>query len=211
MNSLIDQYVLDNINPTDPVLEWLTYETNTRTTHGRMLSGPTLGRLLTTFVQMLRPHKIMEIGTFTGYSAICLARGLGENGHLDAFEKNDLLEPLIREGFERAGVSDKISLHFGNALETIPKFKDSIYDIVYIDGNKREYCRYYETVFDMVRKGGYILADNVLWNEKVVIDPLPKDAQTQEIVKFNKMIKEDRRVESFILPLRDGLTVIRIL
>ncbi|MDP3437375.1 MAG: O-methyltransferase [Bacteroidales bacterium] len=211
MNSLIDQYVLDNINPTDPVLEWLEYETNARTAHGRMLSGPTLGRLLTTFVQMLRPHRIMEIGTFTGYSAICLARGLDESGHLDAFEKNDLLEPLIIEGFARAGVSDKISLHFGNALETIPKFNKNIYDIVYIDGNKREYCKYYQAVFDMVRPGGYILTDNVLWNEKVVMEPLPKDAQTQEIVRFNKMIKEDRRVESYILPLRDGLTIIRIL
>lgn len=211
MNSSIDQYVLDNINPTDPVLEWLELETNTRTTHGRMLSGPTLGRLLTTFVQMLSPQRIMEIGTFTGYSAICLARGLGDGGHLDAFEKNDLLEPLIREGFAKAGVSDRVSLHFGNALETIPKFKNIIYDLVYIDGNKREYCRYYETVLDMVRPGGYILADNVLWNEKVVMNPLPKDAQTQEIVRFNKMIKEDRRVESYILPLRDGLTVIRIL
>jgi len=211
MNSLIDQYILQNINPADPVLDWLEHETNIRTNHGRMLSGPTLGRLLTTFAQMINAQRILEIGTFTGYSAICLARGLSKTGHLDAFEKNDLLEPLIREGFERAGVSDKISLHFGNALETLPKFSNFTYDLAYIDGNKREYCRYYELIFNMVRPGGYILADNVLWYEKVVMEPLPKDAQTQEIVRFNKMIREDRRVESYILPLRDGLTIIRIL
>jgi predicted O-methyltransferase YrrM len=160
---------------------------------------------------MINAQRILEIGTFTGYSAICLARGLSKTGHLDAFEKNDLLEPLIREGFERAGVSDKISLHFGNALETLPKFSSYTYDLAYIDGNKREYCRYYELIFNMVRPGGYILADNVLWYEKVVMEPLPKDAQTKEIVRFNKMIREDRRVESYILPLRDGLTIIRIL
>ena len=158
---------------------------------------------------MLSPQRIMEIGTFIGYSAICLAMGLKEGGHLDAFEKNDFLESLIQEAFRRAGVADKISIHYGDALETIPEFKNNLYDLIYIDGNKREYCKYYELVFDMLRPGGYILADNVLWYEKVIAEPVPKDAQTQEILKFNRMVKNDNRVENFILPLRDGLNIIR--
>ncbi len=209
MDSLIDEYILNNLSPEDPVLDWLERETNIRTTHGRMLSGPVLGRLLTTFSRMVRPAKVLEIGTFTGYSAICLARGLDGEGHLDAIEKNDLHKELIYEAFERAGVKEKITLHLGDAADVLVKLAGNTYDLVYIDGNKREYCKYYELLFDMVRKGGYILADNVLWYGKVVMDPLPGDAQTREIFRFNKMVKEDLRTESFVLPLRDGVTIIR--
>ena len=209
MYNSIDEYVLDHSTPLPEALEWLERETSLQTNHAKMLAGPHLGRFLINFSRMISPERIMEIGTFTGYSAICLAMGLKEGGHLDAFEKNDTLEPLIREGFERAGVSDKISLHFGNALETIPAFKNTLYDLIYIDGNKREYCRYYELVIDMLRPGGYILADNVLWYAKVIANPVPKDAQTQEILRFNQVIRDDNRVENFILPLRDGLNIIR--
>ena len=173
-------------------------------------------------VQMSGARRILELGTFTGYSAICLASGLPEEGHLDTLELNDELEDLILEGFERAGLSDKISLHIGDCKQTLCRFReemglaegseadqDKLYDIVYMDANKREYCEYYDLVFDMVRPGGLILADNVLWDGKVCQDPLPQDKQTLGIARFNDLVRDDHRVESVILPLRDGLNVIR--
>ena len=160
-------------------------------------------------VQMTGASRILELGTFTGFSAICLAGALPEGGHLDTLELNDELEDLIREGFERAGVADKITLHIGDCKQTLRQLRNQVYDIVYIDANKREYNEYYELVFDMVRHGGLILADNVLWDGKVCMDPLPQDQQTQAIVRFNDAIASDKRVESVILPLRDGLSIIR--
>jgi len=208
MVSIVDEYIKMHSSPLPEALDWLERETYLRTNHGRMLSGPVLGRLLITFSKMISPKRILEIGTFTGYSAICLAQGLKEEGILDAVERNDELESLIVEGFRRADLEDKINLHIGAAADIIPTL-GSMYDLVYIDGNKREYCRYYDLVFDMVVNGGYILADNVLWSGKLMEDPLPQDAQTQELVRFNDMIVNDPRVECFILPLRDGLNIIR--
>jgi len=204
----LDKYLENSSTELNQALTWLDTETNLRTNHARMLAGPVLGRLLEMISRMLNPKNVLEIGTFTGYSAICLAQGLGDKGHLDAVEKNDIHEALIREGFSKAGVSEKVSLFFGDAKVIIPELKKK-YDLVFIDANKREYCLYYDLVFDLVSKGGYILADNVLWDGKVYQDPTPGDAQTKEIIKFNKKIKEDHRVESFILPLRDGLSIIR--
>lgn len=204
----LDRYLENNSTELSEALKWLERETNIRTNHARMLSGPVVGRVLEMVSRMLNPKNILELGTFTGYSAICLAQGLGPEGHLDAIEINDELESLIREGFARAGLSDKISLHFGDAKVLIPQM-EKMYDLVYIDANKREYCLYYDLVFDMLRPGGYILADNVLWDGKVYQKPVPADAQTQEIARFNEKIKEDHRVENFILPLRDGLNIIR--
>jgi len=205
---MVDEYIKMHSSPLPEALDWLERETHLRTNHGRMLSGPVLGRLLITFSKMISPNRILEIGTFTGYSAICLAQGLKEEGILDAVERNDELESLIVEGFRRADLEGKINLHIGAAADIIPTL-GSMYDLVYIDGNKREYCRYYDLVFDMVVNGGYILADNVLWSGKLMEDPLPQDAQTQELVRFNDMIVNDPRVECFILPLRDGLNIIR--
>ena len=204
----LDLYVASSSSELNGALEWLETETNLRTNHARMLSGPVVGRLLTTFAEMISSKNILEIGTFTGYSAICLALGLKQGGHLDAVEINDKLESLILEGFSRAGVSDKITMHFGDAKEILPKLSKT-YDLVYIDGNKREYCTYYDLVFPLVREGGYIIADNVLWNGKVYVEKPSGDAQTQEIIRFNKKINEDRRIENFILPLRDGLSIIK--
>ena len=208
MVSIVDEYIKMHSSPLPEALDWLERETYLRTNHGRMLSGPVLGRLLITFSKMISPKRILEIGTFTGYSAICLAQGLKEEGILDAVERNDELESLIVEGFRRADLEDKINLHIGAAADIIPTL-GSMYDLVYIDGNKREYCRYYDLVFDMVVNGGYILVDNILWSGKLMEDPLPQDAQTQELVRFNDMIVNDPRVECFILPLRDGLNIIR--
>lgn len=207
----IYKYIEDHATTPNKALEWVVKQTHIRTNHARMLSGAIQGQMLRMFVQMINASQILELGTFTGYSAICLASALPTNGHLDTLELNDELEDLILEGFERAGLEDKIELHIGDCKETVIKLKEEgrMYDIVYIDANKREYCEYYDLVFDMIRPGGLILADNVIWDGKVCQDPLPQDKQTHSIVRFNDMVSADPRVESVILPLRDGLNVIR--
>ena len=214
----IYKYIEEHQTPQSKALDWVEKHTHIRTNHARMLSGAVQGQFMRMLVQMTGASRILELGTFTGYSAICLASALPEDGHLDTLELNDELEDLILEGFERAGLSEKISLHIGDCKETLRSIRsemgpepapEKLYDIVYMDANKREYCEYYELVFDMVRPGGLILADNVLWDGKVCQDPLPQDKQTLGIARFNDLIRDDRRVESVILPLRDGLNVIR--
>lgn len=209
MEETIYKYIEEHINPENEALDWVIKQTHVRTNHARMLSGKIQGQLLRMLVQMSGASRILELGTFTGFSAICLAGALPEGGHLDTLELNDELEDLIREGFERAGVADKITLHIGDCKQTLRQLRNQVYDIVYIDANKREYNEYYELVFDMVRPGGLILADNVLWDGKVCMEPVPQDQQTQAIVRFNDAIASDKRVESVILPLRDGLSIIR--
>ena len=218
----IYKYIEEHATRQSEALGWVVRQTHIRTNHARMLSGALQGQLMRMMVQMSGAKRILELGTFTGYSAICLASGLPEGGHLDTLELNDELEDLILEGFERAGLSDKIDLHIGDCKQTLGRFREEmglsegsqadpekLYDIVYMDANKREYCEYYDLVFDMVRPGGLILADNVLWDGKVCQDPLPQDKQTLGIARFNDIVRDDPRVESVILPLRDGLNVIR--
>lgn len=207
----IYQYIKDHATAPSEALTWVEKQTHIRTNHARMLSGSVQGQIMRMVAQMSGAVDVLELGTFTGYSAICLASALPENGHLDTLEINDELEDLILEGFERAELDEKISLHIGDCKETLKKFsaEGREYDLVYMDANKREYCEYYELIFDMVRPGGIILADNVLWDGKVCQDPLPQDKQTLGIVKFNDMVSADPRVESVILPLRDGINMIR--
>ena len=219
----IYKYIEEHVTRQGEALDWVEKQTHIRTNHARMLSGRLQGELLRILVQISGAKRILELGTFTGYSAICLATHLPSDGHLDTLELNDELEDLILEGFERAGLSDTIELHIGDCKETLVRLRsqmglndsssevlsDKMYDIVYIDANKREYCEYYELIFDMIRPGGLILADNVLWDGKVCMDPLPQDKQTVGIANFNDMVTADPRVESVILPLRDGLNVIR--
>ena len=228
----IYEYIEKHATRPDEALDWVIKQTHIRTNHARMLSGLIQGQLLRMIAQMCGAKRILELGTFTGFSAICLASGMSEGGHLDTLELNDELEDLILEGFERAGLEDVIQLHIGDCKETLkslrhemglPESPDSaasssesnsiedtnLYDIVYMDANKREYCEYYDLVFDMVHPGGLILADNVIWDGKVCQDPLPQDKQTLSIVRFNDMVSADPRVESVILPLRDGINVIR--
>ena len=218
----IYKYIEDHVTSQGEALDWVEKQTHIRTNHARMLSGKLQGELLRIIVQTTGAKRILELGTFTGYSAICLASTLPEDGHLDTLELNDELEDLSLEGFERAGLDDRIQLHIGDCKETLRRLRsemglengpdvaqDKLYDIVYMDANKREYCEYYDLVFDMVRPGGLILADNVLWDGKVCMDPLPQDKQTLGIARFNDMVSKDRRVESVILPLRDGLNIIR--
>ena len=209
----IYKYIEDHASVPNEALEWVVKQTHIRTNHARMLSGAAQGQLMRMLALMSGARRILELGTFTGYSAICLASALPEAGHLDTLELNDELEDLILEGFEKAGLADRISLHIGDCKETLQKMRSEmsgeLYDIVYIDANKREYCEYYELVFDMIRPGGLILADNVIWDGKVCQNPLPQDKQTLSIVRFNDMVAKDHRVESVILPIRDGLNVIR--
>ena len=199
-------------SPQGEALDWLQKQTNIRTNHARMLSGPVQGRFLKMIVEMCGARRVLELGSFTGYSGICLASGLPEDGHLDTLEINDELEDLILEGFSRAGLRERISLHIGDCLETLKRFREEgrePYDLVFIDANKRDYPEYYELVFDLVRPGGWILADNVLWDGKVALDPMPQDRQTLGIDSFNRRVASDPRVESVIIPLRDGLNLIR--
>ena len=207
----IYQYIKDHATKQSEALAWVEKQTHIRTNHARMLSGSAQGQIMRMLVQTSGASRILELGTFTGYSAICLASAMPEDGHLDTLEINDELEDLILEGFERAGLSETIHLHIGDCKETLRRFRDEgrEYDLVYMDANKREYPEYYELIFDMVRPGGLILADNVLWDGKVCEDPMPQDKQTLGIARFNDMVTEDSRVESVILPLRDGLNLIR--
>ncbi len=228
----IYKYIEEHATRLSEALDWVVKQTHIRTNHARMLSGAVQGQFMRMLVQMTGARRILELGTFTGYSAICLAGALPEDGHLDTLELNDEMEDLIIEGFNRAGLSGKISLHIGDCKETLVRLRteaglqpipseaggcsiaaapsaDKLYDIVYMDANKREYCEYYDLVFDMVRPGGLILADNVLWDGKVCQNPLPQDRQTLGIARFNDLVRDDPRVESVILPLRDGLNIIR--
>ncbi|MBP5218252.1 MAG: class I SAM-dependent methyltransferase [Bacteroidales bacterium] len=208
MESAAEKYLRKHSSPQSEALEWIEKQTNIRTNYPRMLSGAVQGRLLTILAEISNARQVLEIGTFTGYSATCLAYGLPEDGHIDTLEINDELEDLIREGWSRAGVEDKITLHIGDARKTLATLEGP-YDLVYIDANKREYSEYYDLVFDLVRPGGLILADDVLWDGKLWQDPLPQDKQTLGIAAFNDKVMADPRVESVLLPIRDGLNVIR--
>lgn len=207
----IYKYIEEHASRPSEALDWVVKQTHIRTNHARMLSGAAQGQLMRMIARMADARRILELGTFTGYSAICLGSALPADGHLDTLELNDELEDLILEGFEKSGLADRISLHIGDCKETLKRLakEGKVYDLVYIDANKREYCEYYELVFDMVRPGGLILADNVLWDGKVCMDPLPQDKQTLGIARFNDIVSADPRVESVILPIRDGLNLIR--
>ena len=207
-NSREEQYVAEHSSPQSEALEWIQKQTHIRTNYPRMLTGAVQGRFLTMLARISGAERVLEIGTFTGYSSTCFAYGIKEGGMVDTLEINDELEDLIREGWERAGVRDRITLHIGDAKETLRTLSGP-YDIVYMDANKREYCDYYDLIFDLVRPGGLILADDVLWDGKLWQDPMPSNKQTLGIAAFNDMVAADSRVESVILPWRDGLNIIR--
>ena len=211
MESASDKYIREHSTPQSEALEWIEKQTNIHTNYPRMLSGRVQGRFLTMLTELCGAREVLEIGCFTGYSALCFAYGVGEGGRVDTLEINDELEDLILEGFSRAGLRERISLHIGDCLETLKRFREEgrePYDLVFIDANKRDYPEYYELVFDLVRPGGWILADNVLWDGKVALDPLPQDRQTLGIDIFNRRVASDPRVESVIIPIRDGLNLI---
>ncbi len=206
----LKKYLHDHSRQRDPVLEWLERKTRYRCVHPRMLAGEPLGALMTMLVKMIRPRNILEIGTFTGYSAICMGRGLSPEGRIDTIEIFDEYNDLILEAFKRSGMEKQISLHTGNALDVIPGLQENGYvcQMAYIDGNKREYCDYYRAVKQVLEPGGYIIADNVLWDGKVV-DPKHKDAQTEGLRAYNKLVLKDPEVSMVLLPLGDGLSICR--
>lgn len=173
-----------------------------------MISGHIQGLILTMLSKMIRPQNILEVGTFTGYSAICLAKGLVEGGHIYTIEVEDELEHFASRYFEKAGIKNSVVQLIGDAKILIPEIKES-FDLVFLDADKKDYCSYYKLVFDKVPSGGYIIADNTLWDGKVIQPIDPNDYFTQGIKQFNELIRNDSRVEKVILPIRDGITIIR--
>ena len=207
MNRKLDQYIKEHSSGEDPVLEDLYRQTYIRFVNPNMTTGHLQGKFLELISKMINPEHILEIGTFTGYSAICLARGLKPGGTLITIELNDELKEFSHSYFTRAGLDQLIVQKTGNAIEIIPSF-NMLFDLIYIDGDKREYCDYYKLVKDKVKPGGYILADNVLWGEKV-LDTFTTDKQSKGIIDFNNMIMKEAGIEHVIIPLRDGITLIR--
>lgn len=204
----LDDYILKHIDPEGDYLYRLWRATNVHLLRGRMASGHLQGRLLKMIVSMIRPKNILEVGTFSGYSAICMAEGLPEGGRLYTYEINDEMEDFTRPWIEGSAVSDKIEFIIGDANVEAPKLGIE-FDMAFIDGDKRTYLETYETVLRLLQPGGFILADNTLWDGHVLEIPKPADRQTQGIEDFNDYIARDNRVERVILPLRDGLTIIR--
>jgi predicted O-methyltransferase YrrM len=207
MNKKLEKYIADHSTAEDPVLEDLYRQTHLRFVNPNMVSGHLQGKFLEFISFMLKPEKILEIGTFTGYSAICLAKGLRKGGKLYTIEINDELSSFSGSYFRKSGLEDKIIQLTGNALEIIPGL-DMTFDLVFIDADKRDYCDYFRIVKDKVRPGGFILADNVLWGGQVV-DEGTNDQQARGIIEFNEMISKEKGIENMILPLRDGIMLIR--
>lgn len=207
MDSEIEKYILDHSDPEGDYLYRLYRATNIHLLHGRMASGHLQGRVLKMLVRMIRPKNIIEIGTFSGYSAICLAEGLEEGGMVYTFEINDEQEDFTRPWIEQSAVADKIRFIIGDAMTEAPKLGVE-FDMAFVDGDKRTYMESYEMVLSLLRPGGFILADNTLWDGHVVDHAYDKDKQTHGIEAFNDFVARDPRVERVMLPLRDGLTLI---
>lgn len=211
----LEQYIRTHTSPEEELLRELDRETNLRVVQPRMLSGHIQGKLLELLVRMLQPRRILEIGTFTGYSALCMASGLDEGSELHTTEVDDELKPLAQSFFDRSPHGNKIRLHIGSALDIAPALGME-FDLVFIDGDKREYPDYYRMLMGnsgtkpLVHSGSVLIADNILWSGKVVQPVAHNDRHTQALLDFNRMVADDTRVENVIVPLRDGLNLIRI-
>ena len=205
----IEEYILSHIDPEPELLKRMTREAHVKLLRPRMISGNVQGRLLKVLTSMLMPQNILEIGTFTGYSALCIAEGAPDTSKIVTVEIDDEMESFIRKYFQESEYGHKIELKIGDAIELMHDYEDNYFDLIFIDANKRDYCSYYNIAFDKLRKGGVILADNTLWNGKVIDQKFQNDDQTKGVLKFNSLIKKDSRIEKVILPIRDGLTIIR--
>ena len=208
--NILDEYVLNHSDAEPEYLYRLWRATNVHMLHGRMASGHLQGRLLKMLVKMVNPQNIIEVGTFSGYSALCMAEGLGEQGHLYTFEINDEQEPFTRKWIEESPWADKITFIIGDAATEAKKIGKS-FDFAFMDGDKRTYVETYESLLPLMNKGAFILADNTLWDGHVTDADYDKDQQTVGIRRFNDYVAADNRVEKVLLPLRDGLTIIRVL
>lgn len=210
LSPLLENYIKDSSEEEPALLQKLTRETHLKIIQPRMITGHFQGRVLSILTKIINPTNILEIGTYTGYSALCLAEGLSKNGELHTIEINDELEEIQRRYFNESGYGEQIKQHIGNALNVIPNL-DMVFDLVFIDAKKTDYPDYFEAVLAKTKSGSVILTDNVLWSGKVV-EPLdPKDKATKILLDFNKQLKEDPRVETVLLPIRDGLTLSRVL
>ena len=208
IDKVLEQYLLSHIEEESPLLSRLFRLTQVKMYNGRMCSDHLQGSLLTLFSKLIHPKVILEIGTYTGYSALCLVNGLSANGILHTIEINDELESLAASFFEEAGMSDRIIQHIGDAETIIPGINER-FDLIFIDADKRKYLSHYNLVFPKVALGGVIIADNTLWAGKVVQKVVLNDEQTIGIMQFNDFVKKDQRVETFMIPMRDGMTVLR--
>ncbi|MCO5268425.1 MAG: class I SAM-dependent methyltransferase [Brumimicrobium sp.] len=204
----IEEYTEEHISKESDVLYELNRKTHLRLANPRMLSGHYQGRLLSMISKFIHPKNILEIGTYTGYSALCLAEGLQKDGQLITLDVNYELEDFIQEYIEKAGMTDKIQLIIGNALEIIPTLSQQ-FDLVFIDADKANYIHYYNLAIDIIPSGGVIIADNILWSGKVVEEVKSNDSDTKILKEFNKIVQQDERVENILLPIRDGLMIIR--
>ncbi len=205
---LLDQYILNHISPEEDYLRELDRETHLKVLRSRMLSGHLQGQILSMISCMIKPHHILEIGTFTGYSALCLAKGMADGGQLHTIEIDDELESIAQKYFKKSGMADRIIQHIGDARQIVSSLNLS-FDLVFIDGDKREYCDYYHLVIDRIPVGGILLADNILWNGKVVEPEAANEEQTRGILDFNNLVQNDQRVRNVILPIRDGIMVVQ--
>ena len=207
----LNEYICAHTTPENDVLQSITRDTHIHVLNPHMLSGHVQGRVLSMISHMIRPQRILELGTFTGYSALCLAEGLAEGGQLITIEHNDELEEIIRRNFSKSPLGERIELIIGDAKEIISNVKCQMsnFDLVFIDADKREYCTYLDLVYPLVQVGGFILADNTLWDGHIIDEAYDKDKQTLGLRAFNDQLADDVRFEQVILPLRDGLTLIR--
>lgn len=208
IDAKLDDYVCRHTENEPSVLHDLNRKTHLSVMQPRMLSGHFQGRVLSMLSQMIKPTNVLEIGTYTGYSALCFAEGLAEGGKVTTIDVNEELEDLVREYIEKAGLTSQVEYIIGDATQIIPKLNEA-FDIVFIDADKKNYCNYYDLVFDKVKKGGYIIADNVLWSGKVLEEYDSLDLETKIIMDYNKKIHEDDRVQEVLLPIRDGLMIAR--
>ena len=204
----IETYIADHTEKESDLLQQLNHETWEKVLNPRMLSGHVQGRVLSMLSKMVAPTNILEIGTYTGYSTLCFAEGLGEGGQIDTIDINEELQPIVNKYFPMSEYKDHITTHIGNAIDIIPTL-DKKYDLVFIDADKVNYSNYYDLVLDKINKGGYIIADNVLWSGKVAQPVEENDIDTQAIIAFNTKIQLDKRVENVLFPVRDGLMLIR--
>ena len=204
-----EAYILDHIDPEPELLKQIYRTSNVKLLHGFMVSGHLQGRFLKMLVEMIRPERVLEIGTYTGYSALSMAEGLSDDAELHTIEINDELETMIRHHFSLSPHGRKIRLYIGDAASVVPRFEDASFDMAFMDGDKRNYWADYESILPKIRKGGFILADDTLWHGKLWEEVAGNDWMTKGIIEFNDKLKSDSRVEKVVVPIRDGLTLIR--
>lgn len=209
LDQKLDDYVVAHSQDEPAVLQELSRETWLKVLNPRMLAGHFQGRALSLITHMIQPKYVLEIGTFTGYSAICLSEGLADDGIIHTIDINEELESMAASYFKKAGIEGKVKQHIGNAIDIIPTIDVPHFDVVFIDADKSNYVNYYNLVFDKVKVGGYIIADNVLWNGKVIEPVKDKDIDTKVILEYNEIVKKDKRVQNVLFPIRDGLNIAR--